>query len=183
MGIVYEARQTGLNRRVAMKMVLAGELAQPRAPGPLPREAEAAARLHHPNIVQIYDLGEHAGLPFLSLEYVAGGTLADLLARGPLLPRDAAQTILTLARAIELRISAESSTAILSQPISCSRATSTRTRAAARLRIGITGPRVVKVADFGLAKVLREDHQTQTTSGALLGTPSYMRRKSCRGDA
>jgi WD40 repeat protein len=141
--------------------------------------------LHHPNIVQIYDLGEHAGLPFLSLEYVAGGTLADLLARGPLVPRDAAQIILTLARAIEFA----HQRGIIHRDLKpanilLAREEHTNEGGGAPAADRHQRPaRVVKVADFGLAKLLREDHQTQTTSGALLGTPSYMAPEQVAGEA
>jgi serine/threonine protein kinase len=100
MGVVYEARQEGLNRIVALKMVLAAgrasadELARFRA------EAEAVAHLQHPNIVQVYDVGTHDGLPFFSLEYCSGGTLADHTGGRPQPPRRAARIIHDLARAI-----------------------------------------------------------------------------------
>ena len=100
MGVVYKARQLGLNRVVALKMILAGghagadELARFRA------EAEAVARLQHPNIVQIYEVGEHDGLPFFSLEFCDGGSLDRKLAGTPLPPREAAALVETLARAV-----------------------------------------------------------------------------------
>src|SRR5712692_1770502 len=100
MGVVYLARQTKLNRLVALKMILAGAHA-----GPLDRErfrieAQAAAQLHHPNIVQIYEVGDVDGHPFLALEYVPGDTLADHLTGVPWPARDAARLVEPLARAI-----------------------------------------------------------------------------------
>ena len=100
MGVVYLARQLQLNRLVAIKMVLAGAHADPVHSNRFIAEARAVARLHHPNIVQIYEVGEHEGCPFLALEYVEGGSL-DKQQRGePLEQRAAARLIETLARAI-----------------------------------------------------------------------------------
>src|SRR5262249_5704042 len=100
MGVVYKARQTALKRTVALKMILAGghagapELARFRA------EAEAVAGLQHPNIVQVYEVGEQDGLPFFSLEFVEGGSLAQRLDGTPLPAGQAAALVETLARAI-----------------------------------------------------------------------------------
>src|SRR5207248_3186941 len=75
MGVVYKARQCSLNRWVALKMILGGAHADPAARGRFRTEAEAVARLQHPNVVQVHEVGEHDGRPFLALEYVAGGSL------------------------------------------------------------------------------------------------------------
>src|SRR5205085_2008302 len=101
MGVVYKARQVKLDRIVALKMVLSGSYA---APGELARfqaEAEAIARLQHPNIVQIYEVGEHQGLPYFSLEYVEGGSLQQRLDGTPMPPREAAELVASLARAMD----------------------------------------------------------------------------------
>src|SRR5262249_5451919 len=100
MGVVYEARQVALKRRVALKMILAGGHAGAKARARFRTEAEAAARLQHPNIVQIHEVGEHDGHPYLALEYVDGGTLAQRTAAGPQPPRAAARLVETLAGAI-----------------------------------------------------------------------------------
>src|SRR5262249_31590215 len=100
MGVVYKARQVRLNRVVALKMIRAGGQAGEKAQARFRREAEAAARLQHPNIVQIHEVGEHNGHPYLALEYVDGGTLAQRTAAGPQPPREAARFVETLARAI-----------------------------------------------------------------------------------
>src|SRR5205823_2964214 len=100
MGVVYKARQKGLNRVVALKMILHGSHAGPQQLARFKAEAETLARLHHPNVVQIYEAGEQDGIPFLSLEYVAGGSLDKLLSAGALAPYDCARLVRTLARAV-----------------------------------------------------------------------------------
>jgi serine/threonine-protein kinase len=101
MGVVYKARQCGLNRPVALKMVLAGGHAAPEQLERFRTEAEAAARLHHPNIVEIYAVGEQAGWPYLAMEFVDSGTLAQRLDGTPQPARAAAELVETLARAIQ----------------------------------------------------------------------------------
>src|SRR5262249_47026626 len=100
MGVVYRAKQKGLNRTVALKMILAGAHAGPPVLARFRAEAEAVARLQHPNIVQIYEVGEQGGAPYLALEFVDGVSLAQRLAGGPLPPGEAAELIETLARAV-----------------------------------------------------------------------------------
>src|SRR5207244_7432944 len=102
MGVVFRANQVGLNRVVALKMILAGDFAGADARARFRREAAAVARLHHPNVVQVYHVGEHLGLPYFSLEYVAGGNLADRLRTHPRPPpATAARLVETLARAAD----------------------------------------------------------------------------------
>src|SRR5262249_25127050 len=100
MGVVYRARQRGLNRVVALKMVLAGEHAGPEELGRFRAEAEALGRLQHPNIVQVFECGEHDGHPYFALEFCGGGNLATRLDGTPWEPRTAAALVETLARAV-----------------------------------------------------------------------------------
>src|SRR5262245_53813875 len=100
MGVVYKARHLKLNRLVALKMIRAGAHAEPEQLARFRAEAEAVARLHHPNIVQIFEIGDHDGLPFFALELVEGGSLAQRLAGTPQSPAQAAQLVETLARAV-----------------------------------------------------------------------------------
>src|SRR5262245_26313658 len=99
-GVVYQARQLSLNRLVALKMVLSGGHASPAERVRFLAEAEAVARLSHPGIVQIHEVGQHQGLPYFCLEYVEGGTLAQRLRGRPQQPRDAARLVQALARAV-----------------------------------------------------------------------------------
>src|SRR5712691_8791769 len=102
MGIVYKAIQEKANRPVALKMILAGAHAAPSEELRFRAEAEAAARLSHPHIVQVYEVGETPeGFPYFSLEFVAGGTLAGRLRQGPLRPGEAVALIEALARAMQ----------------------------------------------------------------------------------
>jgi hypothetical protein len=102
MGIVYKARQVKLNRVVALKMILAGGHARPRERHRFRREAEAVAQLQHPHIVQVHNVGEHEGHPYLALEFVPGGSLDRHLAGTPQPARAAAALIETLAQAVRL---------------------------------------------------------------------------------
>src|ERR1700693_1116622 len=100
MAVVYKARQISLDRVVALKMILAGEHAGPQELARFRSEGEAVARLQHPNIVQIFEVGEHDGHPYFSMEFCTGGSLAQKLDGTPLRARQAAQLVETLARAM-----------------------------------------------------------------------------------
>src|SRR6516165_763110 len=100
MGVVYKARQTGLKRLCAVKMIRSDLHLKPQQLARFKIEAEAVARLQHPNIVQIYDVGESHGRPYYSMEFVEGGSLAEKIAGKPLPPVDAAQLTATLAETI-----------------------------------------------------------------------------------
>jgi WD40 repeat protein len=156
MGVVYQARQTGLKRLVALKMILAGGHAGEQEVARFRAEAEAVARLQHPNIVQIHEVGEAEGRPFFSLEYVEGGNLADRLKGTPLPPRQAAELVQTLARAVQ----AAHQAGIIHRDLKPA-------------NVLLTRDGQPKITDFGLAKQL-DTGQRHTQSGAIVGTPSYM---------
>ena len=178
MGVVYKARQLGLNRLVALKMVLGGAQAGERQLARFRDEAEAVARLAHPNIVQIYEVGEQAGLPYFSLEYVEGGTLAEHLLQETISPRASAELIEKLARAAH---SAHERGIVHRdlKPANILLATcdSAHEPAAKPQAEGF----VPKIADFGLAKLLDRD-EVHTWSGVVVGTPQYMAPEQARGN-
>jgi predicted Zn-dependent protease len=163
MGVVYRARQVRLNRLVALKMILAGGHAGEQERARFQIEAEAVARLQHPNIVQIYEVGEADGRPFLSLEFVDGISLDRRLAAMPLPPRRAAELVETLADAMHY---------------AHERGVVHRDLKPANILIGPDGQ--PKITDFGLAKQLDLD-TGQTRSGAVMGTPSYMAPEQAAG--
>src|SRR5262249_36543173 len=137
MAVVYEARQLGLRRRVALKMALPGLATDPEHVRRFRGEAEAAASLDHPHIVEIYETGQSQGRPFFSMALVEGGTLAQKLADGPMTAREAAQIVETLARAVHF--------AHLRGIIH---------RDLKPANVLLTPEGVPKIADFGLAKDL-----------------------------
>jgi len=165
MGVVYQARQQGLKRLVALKMILAGGHASSRALARFRSEAEAVAQIQHPHIIQIFEVGEEAGLPFFSLEYVEGGSLAGKIASTPQKPREAAQLVQLLAQAME-----------------CAHQKGIVHRDLKPANILLTLDGSPKITDFGLAKQITDD-SAKTRSGTILGTPSYMAPEQAEGRA
>jgi serine/threonine protein kinase len=165
MGVVYKARQRGLNRLVALKMVLAGAHASAQQLSRFNIEAEAVARLQHPNIVQIYEVGEQEGLPFFSLEFVNGGPLDKKIAGMPQPVAEAAQMTEAMARAMHFAHE---------QGIAH--------RDLKPANILLTSDGIPKITDFGLAKRLEEIDSSQTRTGTIMGTPSYMAPEQARGE-
>jgi WD40 repeat protein len=162
MGVVYRARQTKLGRLVALKMILSGGHAGEADLTRFRTEAEAIARLQHPNIVQIHEVGEQGGLPFFSLEFCAGGSLEKKLAGTPLPPKEAAALVETLARAMD----AAHQKGVIHRDLKPA-------------NVLLTEDGTPKITDFGLAKKL--DEAGQTASGAVMGTPSYMAPEQAGG--
>src|SRR6266545_693953 len=168
MGVVYKARQLSPRRVVALKMILGGGSAER-----FRTEVAAVARLQHPNVVQIHEVGEAGGRPYFSMEYVPDGSLARRLAGGPLSARDAAQLVAQLARAVQHAhdrgiIHRDLKPAnILLAPAEPGQPGGGG---------GFDSSLHPKIADFGLAKYLEGSAAggPQTQSGAILGTPNYM---------
>ena len=155
MGVVYKAYQQRLSRLVALKMIRAGTLAKPEDLARFRVEAEAVAKLCHPNIIQIYDIGEATNLPFVALELLEGGSLDALLKNTPQPAKASAQLLATLARAIH----AAHQAGIIHRDLKPS-----------NVLFGTDG--TPKITDFGLAKRLEEEGYTET--GQVLGSPSYI---------
>lgn len=166
MGVVYKAQHRKLNRVVALKMVLQGAHASPDELARFLTEARAVAHLQHPNIVQIFDIGEMEGLPFFSLEFVDGSNLAKQLARQPQRAEEAARLVETLARAMHYA----HQHGVLHRDLK-----------PANILLTTTG--TPKIADFGLAKRIEDaTDDGSTRTGTVLGTPSYMSPEQARGD-
>jgi serine/threonine protein kinase len=175
MGVVYRARQLGLNRLVALKMVLAGRHAGPKDLARFRQEAEAAARLHHPNIVQIFDIGEAEGCPYFALELVEGGSLVRRLRGDPQPVQPAARLVETLARAIHYAhrqgiVHRDLKPANVLLSFGRLRLSDSDDGRPGRKRLEEVVP---KITDFGLAKRLDEPGPG-THTGEVVGTPSYM---------
>jgi WD40 repeat protein len=163
MGVVYQARQQGLNRVVALKMILSADHAGADEVARFRTEAEAIARLQHSNIVQIFEIGEHDGKPFFSLEFCGGGSLASKLGAAPPTPREAAELVEKLALAMEAAHDAD----VIHRDLK-----------PANVLLSADG--TPKITDFGLAKKLDlADGRTRT--GAVMGTPSYMAPEQAEG--
>ncbi len=165
MGVVYKARQTNLSRLVALKMVLTGAHAGPHALERLHKEAQAVASLKHPDIVQIHDVGQAGGLPYLSLEFIDGGSLAQQMDGRPQDITQVAWTIHTLARAIH----AAHLQGIVHRDLKPA-------------NILVTADGRPKITDFGLARRLGDDSDL-TRPGTIVGTPDYMAPEQARGQA
>lgn len=163
MGVVYKARQTRLNRLVAVKMLLSGGLASAEEVQRFHVEAEAAAKLDHPNIVPIYEVGEYGGRHFFSMAYIEGPSLSQRLRDEQLPIRAAAHMVQTIAEAIHYA----HQQGIIHRDLK-----------PANILLGQDGrPRI---SDFGLAKSI-ESAAELTTTGQILGTPSYMAPEQAAG--
>jgi mono/diheme cytochrome c family protein len=162
MGVDYQARQRGLGRTVAVKMI-SGLRLGPAQVARFRTEAEASARLQHANFVQIFEVGQVNGRPFFSMEYVDGGSLAQHLSRTRPGPRQAAELVRTLAQAIHTAHAC----GIVHRDLKPS-------------NVMLSAAGIPKIADFGLAKRL-DDDAGHTRTGEVLGTPSYMAPEQAAG--
>jgi serine/threonine protein kinase/tetratricopeptide (TPR) repeat protein len=182
MGVVYKARQVGLKRLVALKMLREVALAGPQERARFRAEAEAVARFQHPHIVQIHEVGVYDGRPFFSLEFVDGGSLAGRLGGTPLPAGEAAGLVEQLARAMHYahqRGVVHRDLTPANVLLSFSRSPPASAEAAGGERLNGAVP---KITDFGLAKRL-DAPQGQTHSGVIMGTPPYMAPEQAAGKA
>jgi len=166
MAIVFKARQLALNRLVALKMVLAGDFRQPEFYVRFQMEAEAVARLQHPNIIQIFDYSTISGMfpgesqcPYIAFEYVAGGNLSNRIGGLPQEPHSAARIVEILADAVQYAHRC----GIIHRDLKPS-------------NVLLTADGIPKISDFGLAKLLDEGDVRAglTAANTVLGTPEYM---------
>lgn len=156
MGVVFKARQVKLNRIVALKMILSGELAGEEEVQRFKTEAEAAANLDHPGIVPIYEIGEHQGQNYFSMGFVEGQSLSDRVKDGPLAPKESAEIVKKVAEAVAY---------------AHGKGVIHRDLKPANVLLNANGE--PRVTDFGLAKQVESDSDL-TRTGAVMGTPSYM---------
>ncbi len=185
MGIVYRAHQRSLNRDVALKMMVRGVFASPDDLRRFQTEAESAAKLTHPHIVPVFEVGEQSGLPYFSMQLVEGETLAQRISRRPLAPREAARLLIPVCRAIAYA----HRNGILHRDMKPS-------------NILLDQAGHPYVTDFGLARIVRENElslsplsvgssegnrsieafRSMTRTGAIIGTPGYMAPEQAIGD-
>jgi WD40 repeat protein/predicted Ser/Thr protein kinase len=166
MGVVYRARQVNLKRIVALKMVLAGQLATPQEIQRFYAEAEAAAKLAHPNIVPIFEVGQHEQQHYFSMAFVDGDSLAHRIAQGVLEPREAAR----LMKDVTSAIAYAHVEGVIHRDLKPG-------------NILIDKDGTPRVTDFGLAKRVEGEASGLTVTGQILGTPSYMPPEQASGDS
>jgi tetratricopeptide (TPR) repeat protein/tRNA A-37 threonylcarbamoyl transferase component Bud32 len=165
MGVVYKARDLKLNRIVALKMILSGEYASPAELTRFLAEAEAVAQLQHPNIIQIHEIGRHGELPYFTLEYIEGGSLAARARENPLPPGEAAAVVEQLARGVGF-----------------AHAKGIVHRDLKPENVLLAENGTPKVTDFGVAKrATTGEAGGLTKTGAIVGTPSYMAPEQAAG--
>jgi serine/threonine-protein kinase len=165
MGVVYKVTQLNLRRPVALKMILGGAYARTSEIARFIREAEVVASLHHPHIVQVYDVGDLDGRPYFTMEYVEGGSLGHKLSGTPQPARDAAELLATLARAVQ----AAHDAGIVHRDLKPG-------------NVLLAADGTPKITDFGLARHFGQDEDL-TVSGGRIGTPCYMAPEQAAGRA
>ncbi len=190
MGVVYRARQRSLNRLVALKVIIAGPHASSEDKARFRLEAEAGARLRHPNIVQVYDVGDHAGFSYIALELVEGGTLRRWQGEKPVAARLAVQLAMAIGRGILhahengiVHRDLKPANILLGTEESLIGMTDCQPEPNAPSTLSDSPPAislVPKITDFGLAKAI-EGGLDLTVPGMACGTPNYMAPEQVRG--
>jgi hypothetical protein len=177
MGVVYQARQTALDRLVALKVLLGGRYASASSRARFKAEVESIARLQHPNLIQVFEVGEHEGHTYFSMEFVGGGNLEERFGSGPQPAHEAAELVAILAGAMQaahergvIHRDLKPANVLLS-------ASSTR-----EAQWGVPGVGIPKITDFGLAKRM-DIPSSQTRTEHVMGTPSYMAPEQAKGQS
>jgi serine/threonine-protein kinase len=165
MGVVYLAQQKGIDRLVALKMILSGGHADQMMLDRFQAEARAIGRFQHENIVRIYDAGSHDGMPYFSLEYVEGNSLSGYLDGKPIEPLEAAKLVEPMARAMQYAHDA----GVIHRDLKPA-------------NVLMTKEGVPKITDFGLAKEFETDEQL-SMAGSVVGTPAFMAPEQARGES
>jgi serine/threonine protein kinase len=189
MGVVYKARHVATDKLVALKLIRNGALAGPQERARFRVEAEAAARVRHANVVEVYEVGEHAGLPYFAMELVEGGTLETIAGGKPVPPTAAAELIRTLARAVGYA----HSLSVIHRDLKPANILIGKDAGGIRKAESESDDTVssfilppssfLKVADFGLAKRLDAEMTALTRDGVVLGTVGYMAPEQAAGRA
>ena len=189
MGVVYRARQSAADRQVALKVVRLGSLASPEERTRFRTEATAAARLQHPGIVPVYEVGEHGGVPYFTMEYCDAGSLAERLDGTPWLAGPAARLTETLADSVEAAHRAgivhrdlKPANVLLARIMPSDNDPIADPALTKLLSSGLRVPygAVPKVSDFGISR-RTDSADGPTATGAVLGTPSYMAPEQAAG--
>jgi len=174
MGVVYKASQTTLNRPVAIKTLLSAGKLSADLKARLRKEAEALGMMHHPNIIQVYDINEFDGIPYFVMELVNGASLEDMISGRLVQPKDAAKLVATLADAIEVA----HKSGIIHRDIKPANILMQGGKKPQKDELTLTsyhlGDTVAKITDFGLAKKFEEEQGGQGKTQGVVGTPSYM---------
>lgn len=192
MGMVYKARDLDLGRIVAIKIATTGINVSAAERARFRTEVEAVAKLQHPNVVQVFESGDAGDIPYFTMEYVAGGDLAGLMARSPISATESAQLLELLARAVQCAHEAgiihrdlKPSNVLLHEnkdsASNSNKPATSRLSSSSHRKPSTVGGLFPKLTDFGLAKQL-EMHQSQTVSGTIVGTPSYMSPEQSLGN-
>jgi Protein kinase domain/Cache domain len=177
MGVVYLARQKSLDRLVALKVLLGGRHASAASRARFKAEVESIARLQHPNLIQVFEVGEHEGHTFFSMEFVGGGNLQERIGSTPQPPHHAAELVALLARATQ----AAHERGVIHRDLKPENVLLSDFSAGEEA-LGVRGIGIPKISDFGLAKRM-DIPSSQTRTEHIMGTPSYMAPEQALGQS
>ena len=175
MGVVYKAKQTDLERFVAIKMIHDWQQIAPDILQRFRSEAHALAKLQHPHVVHVYEVGDHQGQPYLVMEFVNGGSLREFISKKPQDPALAVEVVLRLAQAVH----AFHKQGIIHRDLKPANILLAQSEDDGSWNTSIGCP---KITDFGLVKLINQDEQN-TTDGQLLGTVGYMAPEQAKGES